>query len=318
MHPAAVSTLTVKLTIVLALPLALHGQFDYDRAQPFDHSMERLASKPHAELFGGSFPGPRGGRINYVLVVPNKGKPPYAGVIFQHGGGQSMSNYISEAIVLARAGAVSIIPDAPARGEGKNSDIRAMKLEASRDYWAEIVISQRRVLDFLLTRRDVDPRRIGYAGHSYGGIAGAVLAGIEKRIATFILIGLVASSARHMEENGLDFWRQYRSSLSPEDLRRTLELVSQVDPERFLPQATAPILFQCARFDSEDLIRECGIAHKLAGSSTKPLRWYDVDHNFVDLEATRDRLYWLEKQLRLAPVRPVLERLLREGKGPQP
>jgi dipeptidyl aminopeptidase/acylaminoacyl peptidase len=302
----------IKCSLFLLLPFLLNAQFDYDRAQPFDRSTERLASKQHAEISVGSFPGPKGGRINYVLVVPNKGKPPYGGVIFQHGGGQSMSNYNSEAVVLAQAGAVSIIPDAPARGEGKNSDIRSMKLEAARDYWVEVVISQRRVLDLLLTRKDIDPNRIGYTGHSYGGIAGAVLSGIEKRISAFVLIGLVASAARHMEENQLDFWRQYRDSVSPSELRRTLELVSQVDPERFLPQAAAPILFQCAHFDSEDLVRECGIAHKLAGSAVKRLQWYEADHGFADMESTRDCLYWFEKHLRLRPVRPLLERLLRE------
>jgi hypothetical protein len=40
-----------------------------------------------------------------------------------------------------------VIPDAPARGEGKNSGINTMKLEAARDFQAEIVITEWRVLD---------------------------------------------------------------------------------------------------------------------------------------------------------------------------
>jgi len=124
------------------------------------------------------FTGPRGGRVNFILVKPQKATPPFPGVIFQHGGGQSMTNYLSEALILARAGVVSMIPDAPARGEGKNPEINTMKLEAASDFQAEIVITERRVLDLLLQQPGIDPRRIAYVGHSYGGVAGVVLTGV--------------------------------------------------------------------------------------------------------------------------------------------
>jgi len=61
-----------------------------------------------------------------------------------------MTNYLSEAYILARAGVISIIPDAPARGDGKNSELNTMKLEAARDHIAEMVMTERRVLDLLL------------------------------------------------------------------------------------------------------------------------------------------------------------------------
>jgi hypothetical protein len=45
-----------------------------------------------------------------------------------------MTNHLSEAPIVARAGVISIIPDAPARGEGKKSEINAMKLEAPETF----------------------------------------------------------------------------------------------------------------------------------------------------------------------------------------
>jgi dipeptidyl aminopeptidase/acylaminoacyl peptidase len=77
-----------------------------------------------------------------------------------------------------------------------------MKLEAAGDFQAEIEITERRVLDWLLQQPGIDPKRIACVGHSYGGIAGGVLAGVEPRIAAFVLSGALASDVRHIQENG--------------------------------------------------------------------------------------------------------------------
>jgi pimeloyl-ACP methyl ester carboxylesterase len=156
------------------------------------------------------------------------------------------------------------------------------------------VIIERRVLDWLLQQPGVDPNKIAYVGHSYGGIAGGVLAGIEPRIATFILIGAIPSSSRQMEVNRSPYWQDMRKSMSPADFTRTLELIHEIDPDHYLPAARAPVLIQCARFDTDDNVRGCPEVHSLAGG-LKTLAWYDDDHNFTSLEA-------LEKNLKLNPT----------------
>src|ERR1017187_4110412 len=203
----------------------------YDAKQPFDTTCEPIASRTDAEIQGCGFTRPRGGRVNFILVKPRRAKPPYPGVIFQHGGGQSMTNYLSESLILVRAGVISIIPGAPARGEGKNSELNTMKLEAARDFQAEIAITERRVLDLLLQQPGIDQKRIAYVGHSYGGIAGGVPAGVEPRIAAFVLIGAVTSEVRHIQGN-----------MSPEEFAKTLDMLRETDPERYLPMARAPVL----------------------------------------------------------------------------
>jgi pimeloyl-ACP methyl ester carboxylesterase len=291
-------TLTWVLAGLLLAPAGLFAQFQYDNQQPFDTSCEPLATRSYAELRGCGFTGPRGGHVNFVMVKPLSSKPPFPGVIFQHGGGQSMANYLSEALILAQAGVISIIPDAPARGEGKNTQFDTMKLEAALDYKAEIVITERRVLDCLLQQPGIDPKRIAYVGHSYGGIAGAVLTGVEPRISTFVLLGAVPSDANFMQSN-----------LSPEKSAKTLNLLHETDPERFLPQAQAPVLVQCARFDTDINVRGCPIVYRLAGGP-KRMVWYDDDHNFTSLEALRDRLAWLEYYLKLESLEPHISKFL--------
>jgi dipeptidyl aminopeptidase/acylaminoacyl peptidase len=239
-----------------------------------------------------------------------RAKPPYPGVIFQHGGGQSMTNYLSEALILARAGVVSIIPDAPARGEGNNSELNTMKLEAARDFQAEIAITERRVLDLLLQQPGIDPKRIAYVGHSYGGIAGGALTGVEPRIAAFVLIGAVTSEVRHIQENGSSYWQEMRRNMSPEEFAKTLDMLRETDPDRYLPMARAPVLVQCARLDTGDNVRGCPAVYEVAGGP-KRLIWYDDDHHFTSLEALRDRLAWLEKYLGLEALGPHISDFLK-------
>jgi len=292
----------------------LFAQFDYDAKQPFDATCEPLSKRSDAELLGCGFSGVRGGRVHFILVKPTVAKPPFAGVIFQHGGGQSMTNYLSEALILARAGVISIIPDAPARGEGKNTELHTMKLEAARDFQAEVVITERRVLDWLLQQPGIDAKRMAYVGHSYGGVAGAVLTGVEPRIAAFVLSGAVTSEVRFIQDNQSPEWQQMRHNLSPEEFTKTMDLLRETDPDRYLPKARAPVLVQCARFDTDENVRGCPAVYEITGGP-KQITWYDDDHHFTSLEALRDRLAWLEKHLKLTPLGPEIAKFLDRNSG---
>ena len=264
----------MKLAPLFLLTAALTAQsFDYDTHQPFDVSCEDLSHRPDAELHGCGFTGPRGGKVNLVYIRPKNVRPPYAGVIFQHGGGQSMTHYLNEALILARAGVVSVIPDAPSRRDPPPSDDD--KLGPS-ELQTEVVITERRMLDWLLQQPGVDPKRIAYVGHSYGGVAGSFLSAVEPRFTAFVLLGAV---------------------------------VPEKDPDRYLPHAHAPMLVQCARFDTDHNVRGCPEVHRLAGGP-KRIVWYDDDHYFTSLEALRDRLAWLQQYLRLKPLQPEIVQFL--------
>lgn len=273
--------------------------FEYDRALPFDVETEPLSQRKDVRITGGSFQPMKGRRMDFVLVEPVGGariRRPV--VIFQHGGGQTMLNYTGEAALLAKAGAVSLILEAPYRRTSAES-AQVAKGAGPRENSIHTVISIRRALDWVLVRDDIDPTRAAYVGHSYGGNAGAVLTAIDKRIKAFVLIGLVARYSLHVAENQAQYWKNYRKALSREELARTIELLRTVDPGRYLPKsAPAPVLIQCARFDMDDVKKDCELAYG-AAAEPKTLRWYDVDHAFADAEASLDRLRWLSQKLKL-------------------
>ena len=177
--------------------------------------------------------GPRGGQVNLVLVTPRKATTPYAAVSFQRGGGQSMTNYFSEALALARAGVVSMLTDAPARGDGVISEINQTKLDDSQRFQADVVVSLRMALDHLLQQKGVAPDRIGFVGHSYGAVAGGVLAGVEPRIRAYVLLGGLASEAEHIRDNRSPYWLAMRQGMTPDEFTQTLRKIEATDPAHF-------------------------------------------------------------------------------------
>jgi dienelactone hydrolase len=281
--------------------------FDYDHTVPFRYQEEIIRKDARVEISGAGFQSPRGGKVNMLVVRP-VGKGPFAAIIYQHGGGQTMLTYLAEAEVLARAGALSLILDAPGSAPGKFRPIAEMTAAELRDYNAEIVICYRRAIDYLESLPAVDTRRIGFVGHSYGAIMGGVLVGIDRRVKTFVLQGAVARYTKHIAETEVDLWDGWRKQFTPEQLPGALEIIRPVDPDQYInAPAHGPLLLQCGSFDFLNL--EPCIALSSAASAPRETRWYDTDHSFADIEATLDRLQWLERDLHLKPVRPLLDRL---------
>jgi len=296
---------------LLLLPVISLAQqptlFEYDRSVPFQYQEEAIRKDARIEVAGAGFQSPRRGKVN-LLVVRSVGKGPFAGIVYQRGGGQSMMTYLAEAEVLARAGAMSLILDAPGNAPGKFKPIEEMSGAELRDYNAEIVVCYRRAIDYLQSLRTIDAARIGFVGHSYGAILGGVLVGTDRRVKTFVLQGGVARYTRHISETDVDVWNDWRKRFTPEQLARARETIRPIDPDRYVnAPAHGPILIQCGNFDFIN-VEPCG-ALASAASAPKELRWYDTDHGFADLEATFDRMQWLERELRLQPVHPLLDRL---------
>jgi len=137
------------------------------------------------------------------LYVPTKGKPPYPAMLGTAGhsaNGKAMEGYQRVWISLARRGIVVLAYDPPGQGEryeyfdlekgkprfGSTTEHTMAGLQclltgtnfARWELWDGI-----RGYDYLLTRKEVDPKRIGVAGNSGGGTQTAYLMVVEPRLA---------------------------------------------------------------------------------------------------------------------------------------
>jgi dienelactone hydrolase len=289
-------------------------QFEYDRNAPLNVREEKKEQRDGAIVIELSYDSPRGGRVPATLVVPS-GKGPFAGILFGHWMMQRSSfrnrkQFLEEALLLARSGAASLLTDAPLirpgfvlEKEGLKSEIQ--NAEASRQQ----VIDFRRGVDLLLARGDIDPKRLAFVGHSYNAHTGGILAAVEKRIGSFVLMaGVFADEEYVFASNAMDVV-QFRKKNGEAALHDFFRQYAFDDPVYFIGQSAPAAVF--LQFGEED----GGIPEKMARgyferfAEPKKIAFYKAGHA-LNREAREERVEWLAERLKLAAIeREAIERV---------
>jgi len=272
--------------------------FEYDRDAPLDF---RAGSE---EVIGGvtvqdvSYLSARKGRVPGYLVRP-AGEGPFAGIVYMHWGQGDRTEFLSEAVLLAKRGAVSLMIDAPYHRPDIESYSFVAEPEAEREGYIQLVGDLRRGLDLLAARKDVDARRIAYVGHSLGATWGGALAGVEPRFAGYVLMGGLPRLTDILGDDS--YAKLLQQSFTREQLERYIGVLSPINPELLVGRAPkGSILFQFARHDrfisdasARDYLKAAGDSHEV--------RWYFTSHEFNDPDSPRDRTEFLTRKLLLAP-----------------
>jgi acetyl esterase/lipase len=158
---------------------ALLKPFAYDRSAPLhlttiDSKVTDGSTVSHVE-----FDVAGGAAVRAELVVPRHRSGRAPAVIFAHGGAPDPKAFRSEALELGRHGLASIAPDLPITMTGN--------VETDIVFVRRAIIIERRALDVLVARPDVDAGRIGFVGHSWGADLAAIMAGAEPRLAAVVI-----------------------------------------------------------------------------------------------------------------------------------
>lgn len=265
--------------------------FAYDRSKPFDlkESSRRQQDGLTVRDINYAAHNLPHLRIQAYLITPD-GKGPVAGIVFFHWLGRpdgDRREFLREAMALAKQGVVSLLIQGyfPALEPPTDALIDRQRV-------IEQTIEVRRALDVLLAQPSVDARRIGYVGHDYGAMFGAVAAGVDKRAKAYVLMAGTGS----FSDWSLKYWVPTRAR-GEQFYRLTL---GAVDPLRYIANAApAALLFQFANTD-EFITKETATAFFNQASEPKQINWYDTEHD-LNLDAARnDRRAWLAQQLGLA------------------
>jgi len=287
--------------------------FDYDAKAPLEFRENGASTVGGIQVRDVSYASPKGGSVSAYLVEP-AGKRPFAGIIFVHWGQSNRAEFLSEALLLARAGAESLLIDGVFNRPGGAGDDFAHP-EKEKQAYIQLVTDIRRGVDVLRARPEVDGQRLGYVGHSYGATWGGVLAGVEHRIRAHVLMGGLPQYGDLSDNQWM--WQQVTKTYSKQQIENYTQAYAPLEPKNFVGLAPpSTVMFQFARYDRYITPGLARIYWEAAGEP-KIQQWYDTSHEFNHPKALLDRDQFLETQLKLKPVLPlILEQMgLRTGVG---
>jgi len=186
------------------------------------------------------------------LYLPKSGQPPYPGVLFPLGheqGGKTNPTWQQVLVTLARKGYVAFTWDPLGQGERSqfyDSDLGVSKLGETGYTTEHTMLGAQcllagdslarytvwdgiRALDYLVSRKEVDPSRIACTGNSGGGTHTAYLSALDDRIKVAMPSCYITS------------WRRLLESIGPQDAEQCLppSLADGLDHADFV-EAFAP------------------------------------------------------------------------------
>ena len=307
------SALLVKLSLGIAFLVlcksALFAQdaelvrhFDYDAKAPLEMKVLGTEKRGEATVYDITYASPKGGLVPAYLVVPAKGKGPFAAVIWGHwywtnSEMRNRKQFLDEAVALASAGVVSLLTDGPVARPGyvADNDLLSEKRNAEK---VQQVIDMRRGVDLLLTRKDVDPKRIAFVGHSYNATIGATLSGVDRRFKAFVLM---AGSISDEVNIRMGIYEQFRQQVGPEKFDAFMASHKYLDEGRFVAHAAPATVF--LQYATQEPFLTPAVAREQEKIVSEPKRFklYEAPHA-LNAEARRDRIAFLTEQLKLKPL----------------
>lgn len=275
--------------------------FDYDRNAPLNIKQIGAQRRATATVYDISYDSPKGGVVPAYLVVP-KGRGPFAAIIWGHWYWQNSSmrnrkEFLDEAIALAQSGVVSLLTDGPVARPGHVTSKDPLDERIATDFIQQ-VIDMRSAVDLLLARRDVDPKRMAFVGHSYNAGVGALLSGLDRRFKAFVLMaGSMSDEINSHYKEVQDF----RKKVGADKYDAFVAKYAYLDQGKYVSHAAPAVIFLQFANQEDFLTPERARQHAAIVSEPKQVKFYECPHS-LNAEARRDRIQFLIEQLKLKPL----------------
>jgi dienelactone hydrolase len=259
--------------------------FDYDASTPLNlETVERFTLRDIR------FASPSGNTIEAYVVTP-VGPGPFPGVLYvhwyePHSPITNRLEFLSEAAALAHEGAVSLLISTM-----WSQPRWFFERDRADDHDASIrqVIDLRRAVDVLASLPQVDVNSLGYVGHDFGAMYGAILASLDRRLKTYVLLAGTSCFSD---------WYLLGSKIQGEEREQYIQQMAKFDPVHYIGQASpASVFLQFAKGDfyvPEDKAQQFFDAAR----DPKKMETYENAGHDLDDRARHDRVNWLKEQLR--------------------
>ncbi len=178
--------------------------YQYDKDIPLDSAVVEKVDRKEYMREKIVFRGANDYRVPGYLAIPKAGKSPFPCVLQVHGMTLSKSDFwlddsyhrgnLLTKNLLAEGIAVLAL-DAQYHGERSLFNdfestaimlFQQKRINRLREMVVQTIVDYRRAIDYLETRKEINPNRIGVIGNSLGGSMSFVLAGVDSRIKVII------------------------------------------------------------------------------------------------------------------------------------
>ena len=306
----------INLLIQLALILVILGSlssiansqtpemlahWDYDKTAPLGIKEVGVEKRGDVTIHDITYISPKGGVAPAYLVVP-KGKGPFAAVVWGHWywSNSPMRNrkeFLDEAVAIAPAGMVSLLTDGPIARPGYVLNTTPLNEQQVTDM-VQAVTDMRRGIDLLVARKDIDPKRIAFVGHSYNAAVGAFLTGVDRRPKAYVLMAGPLSDEVDLKTPQ---FQKFREQVGPEKFDAFLKRYSWFDQGKYVANAAPAFVFMQFATQEDFLKPDHVRQYEKIVSTPRRLKIYETTHA-LNAEARRDRIAFLVEQLKLKPV----------------
>ena len=250
--------------------LSARSLFSYDHNVPLNPVVTPLESTADYKAFSVHYYSIDNAMVPAVFVLPAtlpKSKIPC--VILMHGlGGSKMWTKMMWTPLVQKGYAVFAID---ARLHGDRAALMPLALfglapYTTREMLVDTVIDLRRGIDFLQSRPEIEPDKIGYCGFSMGGILGTLFAAVDTRVQAPILCLAGGDWKRMLTTSQLPQAVQARASGGlPADI---VSAMDPIDPVHWVARISPrPVLFING---DEDTIVPVACANELKADARQP------------------------------------------------
>jgi len=270
------------------------AMFNYDQTKPLDVKTTATEMRGDVTVNTISYSSPVTGKpIGAYLVVPS-GNGPFPAIEYVHWYDPSQPNsnkteFQDEAVMMAQKyGVESILVDT--MWSDPDWYNKGRSLDSDYDDAIRQVIELRHGLDVLLAQPNVDASRVGYVGHDFGAMYGALLSGVDHRAKVYVFIA-GASDFNEWMLFGVD-----DSTPGLADYKAKMETIA---PTAFVGLATpSAIYFQAGTQDKYTPQSDVD-AFLAAANEPKDIKMYRSGHAMNTSEIQTDRVNYLVSHLDL-------------------
>lgn len=258
----------------------LQATYDYDASAPLDASVETLEQTEYFSTEKITFTAHDGAQIPAILYLPQtRSDDPVPCILLLHGYGGDKESYAAGLAPFVTPMGVAVMAiDARMHGQrpGADREMFSADLQRTHDAMVNTVIDNRRALDYLDTREQIDHDRYMCLGLSMGAILGSVLSPVEERVKSAALI----VGGGHLDELVMESQLHDAQRIRQEGITRQMlaEHLADVEPTNFIGHFSPRSVLMLNGRQDEIVTPQCAAYLHEGAREPKEIVWYDGGH----------------------------------------